>query len=49
MKDMKKTVLTIAGCLLVTICSTAQMRWNQRYQQYIDQYKDIAIEQMKRW
>ncbi len=49
MKDMKKTVLTIAGCLLVTVCSTAQMRWNQRYQQYIDQYKDIAIEQMKRW
>lgn len=27
----------------------AQMKWNQRYQQYIDQYKDIAIEQMQRW
>jgi len=25
------------------------MKWNQRYQQYIDQYKDIAIEQMQRW
>ena len=25
------------------------MKWNQRYQQYIDQYKDIAIEQMRRW
>lgn len=27
----------------------AQMTWNQRYQQYIDQYKDIAIEQMLHW
>lgn len=27
----------------------AQMKWNQRYQLYIDQYKDIAIEQMQRW
>ena len=35
--------------LLVTLPVGAQMRWNQRYQQYIDQYKDIAIEQMQRW
>ena len=27
----------------------AQVRWNERYQQYIDQYKDIAIEEMRRW
>lgn len=26
-----------------------QPRWNQQYQQYINQYKDIAIEQMQRW
>ena len=25
------------------------MRWNQQYQEYIYQYKDIAIEQMLRW
>jgi LysM repeat protein len=25
------------------------MRWNEKYQQYINQYKDIAIEQMQRW
>ncbi len=25
------------------------MRWTQAYQQYINQYKDIAIEQMLRW
>ena len=31
------------------ISASAQMKWNERYQQYIDQYKDIAIEQMMRW
>ena len=35
--------------LLVAVQASAQMKWNQRYQQYIDQYKDIAIEQMLRW
>ncbi len=35
--------------LLTAVEASAQMTWNQRYQQYIDQYKDIAIEQMKRW
>ena len=28
--------------------ATAQMKWNSTYQQYIDQYKDVAIEQMKK-
>lgn len=27
----------------------AQMRWNSAYQQYIDQYKDLAIEQMMKY
>jgi LysM repeat protein len=35
--------------LVVVTTAGAQMRWNQRYQQYIDQYKDIAIEEMKKW
>jgi len=35
--------------LLTSLTSFAQMKWNERYQQYIDQYKDIAIEQMQRW
>ena len=35
--------------LLVCLSASAQMKWNERYQQYIDQYKDIAIEQMKRY
>lgn len=29
--------------------ATAQMRWNSAYQQYINQYKDLAIEQMKKY
>lgn len=32
-----------------SVSAFGQMRWNQLYQQYINQYKDIAIEQMQRW
>lgn len=48
---MNKNYICTLICLLLTMpaMSQAQMRWNQRYQQYIDQYKDIAIEQMQRW
>ena len=45
---MKKSIILTILLLAVT-GAQAQMRWNQRYQQYIDQYKDIAIEQMQRW
>ena len=31
------------------VTSLAQIRWNQGYQQYIDQYKNVAIEQMKHY
>ena len=41
---MRKIFITIA--LFLSINASAQIRWNQTYQQYIDQYKDIAIEQM---
>jgi len=44
---MRRFLLMIA--LVVVTTAGAQMRWNQRYQQYIDQYKDIAIEEMKKW
>ena len=47
--DMKKPIIILITCLIPLISTNAQMRWNQRYQQYIDQYKDIAIEQMLRW
>lgn len=31
------------------LSSSAQMKWNQTYQTYINQYKDLAIEQMLRY
>jgi LysM repeat protein len=45
---MKRFVLLLLS-VLVSSVSIAQMRWNQAYQQYINQYKDVAIEQMKEW
>lgn len=41
----------IVGLLLfASTCQVAaQMRWNQVYQNYIDQYKDLAIEEMLRY
>ncbi len=35
--------------LLFAAAVSAQSRWNSTYQQYVDQYKDLAIEQMKRY
>jgi LysM repeat protein len=50
---MKHTLLrTIILCLaafLVHVPIDAQAPWNQRYQDYIDQYKDLAIEEMLRY
>lgn len=46
---MKRKVLV---CLFVTMiyCQVmAQMQWSKAYQQYFDQYKDLAIEQMMRF
>ena len=43
---MRKFFVFIA--LLMVFQLHAQKAWNQSYQQYIDQYKDIAIEQMLR-
>jgi hypothetical protein len=31
------------------LSANAQMRWNAKYQSYIDQYKDLAIEEMIRY
>lgn len=39
----------VCAALTVTLLTHGQMRWNQTYQQYIDQYKDIAISQMQRY
>ena len=44
---MRKFFVSIA--LLTALQLQAQTSWNQTYQQYINQYKDIAIEQMQRY
>ena len=45
---MKKYLLILFAIPCSFVTAHAQARWNQAYQQYIDQYKDIAIEQMQR-
>ena len=44
---MRKYFVTIV--LLLSVCTYGQVSWNSRYQQYINQYKDIAIQEMHRW
>ena len=46
-EKMKKICFIVV--LFLSLAAQAQVRWNQAYQQYINQYKDIAIEQMLRW
>ncbi len=45
---MRKLFISIAFFLTV-LGAQGQLRWNQQYQQYIDTYKDVAVDQMKRW
>ena len=47
MNRLKANILGLA--LLCYLPMGAQMRWNQTYQTYINQYKDLAIEQMLRY
>lgn len=45
---MKKYYILLL--LSLSLCPAwAQMRWNSQYQTYINQYKDLAIQQMKRY
>ena len=44
-----KKILSLVAMLFVVTGAFAQMKWNSAYQQYIDQYKDLAIEQMKKY
>lgn len=45
---MKKYILLIA-CIALGMNIHAQMRWNSKYQNYIDKYKDLAIEGMLKY
>lgn len=48
MNRLRKYILGFA-LLLASAQMNAQMKWNQTYQTYINQYKDLAIEQMLRY
>ena len=45
---MKKYIL-LSVCISLALNLQAQMRWNSKYQNYIDKYKDLAIEGMLRY
>lgn len=48
--QLRRAVLLVSALLLLATTGTQvraqSIRWNQTYQNYIEQYKDIAIEQM---
>jgi len=46
--QMKKVILLLLT-VIISLGLSAQARWNYQYQQYINQYKDLAIEQMLRY
>ncbi|MCD8202320.1 MAG: glucosaminidase domain-containing protein [Prevotella sp.] len=47
MKKVRLFIICIS--LLSCVSINAQMKWNSRYQAYIDQYKDLAISQMLKY
>lgn len=46
---MRKYILALFFVCLALVGAQGQMKWNQRYQTYINQYRDLAIEQMLRY
>jgi LysM repeat protein len=48
MKSPHKSFFLIFCCLL-SLTATAQTRWNAQYQQYIDKWSGVAVEQMQRY
>lgn len=45
---MKQFFFVFIALMTITETLSAQTRWNSQYQAYVDRYKDIAIEQMKK-
>ena len=45
----KRIFTIIIGLFFVLIPSSAQMKWNQKFQNYINLYKDLAIQEMLRY
>ncbi len=47
---MKRALFFLLTATLIPILMSAQgMKWNQRYQDYFDKYKDLAIAQMQKY
>lgn len=46
---MKRIISSLSLCLALFISANGQMVWNSKYQNYINQYKDLAIEQMLKY
>lgn len=46
---MKYALLTLVALMLSVTHVSAQIKWNSAYQAYVDQYKDLAIEQMLKY
>ena len=46
---MRKYILALLFIGLALVDAQGQMKWNQRYQTYINQYRDLAIEQMLKY
>lgn len=46
--DMKKIIM-LTLLFVASVHSWAQMKWNQAYQLYINQYKDLAIKEMLKY
>lgn len=50
MNILKKTAYILIMCIVFgSSAAMAQMKWNSAYKAYVDQYKDLAIEQMLRY
>lgn len=46
---IKYALLTLVALILSVTHVSAQIKWNSAYQAYVDQYKDLAIEQMLKY
>ncbi len=46
---MRRKLFLLFFFALTASFAAAQMKWNQRYQTYINQYRDLAIQQMLRY
>ena len=47
---IRKIFIAVVGCwLLGVVTASAQVRWNVQYQEYVDKWSGVAVEQMERY